>query len=215
MLVAIGNESGVKTEAVITDMEKPLGTAVGNALEVIECLEVLKGRGSADLADCCIELAARMLLVGGGASDRDAAIVSVRDAIDSGRALDRFRQIVEGQGGDPKVVDDYSRLPAAPSRHILAAERGGFVTRLDAELIGRASVALGAGRDRVEDPVDPAVGIVLHAGFGSDVRAGDAVLELHYREPAKLEAALVLASRAVTIGDAAPAPRALVVSEVR
>jgi len=214
-LVSIGNASGVRTEAVITDMDMPLGVAVGNALEVIECLEVLKGHGAADLVDCSIELTLRMLLLGKVASDRDDAERRVRAAIASGAALERFRRIIEGQGGDPRVVDDYSLLPTAPSRHLVTATCAGYVARLDAELIGRASVLLGAGRDRVEDAVDPAVGIIILAKPGRQVSVGEPILELHYREQAKLDAALTLISRAVTIGDAPPALRAIIVGEVR
>src|SRR5437588_7651254 len=155
-LVAIGNGSGVKTEAVISAMDAPLGRAVGNALEVIECLEVLKGGGPTDLVDMSIELAARMLVLGKVADDLADADRRARETIRTGAALERFRQIIEAQSGDPHVVDDYSRLPHVPNRHVVEAERPGFVARLDAELIGRASVALGAGRDRVEDPADPA-----------------------------------------------------------
>jgi len=214
MLVSIGNASGVKTEAVITDMDMPLGVAVGNALEVIECLDILKGTGSRDLVDCSIELTARMLVLGQVASDRDDAVRQVHAAIDSGQALDRFRRIIEGQGGDPRVVDDYSRLPAAPSRTVVVAERAGYLTRLDAELVGRASVVLGAGRDRVDDTVDPAVGFLLKAKPGAQVSAGDPILEIHYREQAKLDAALVMARRAITIGDEPPVLRAIIVGEV-
>ena len=215
MLVSIGNASGVRTEAVITDMDMPLGVAVGNALEVIECLDILKGHGSADLVDCSIELTVRMLLLGKVASDRPDAERQVHAAIDSGRALDRFRRIIEGQGGDPRVVDDYSILPAAPATHMVTASRAGYLTRIDAELVGRASVVLGAGRDRVDDAVDPAVGIILKVKPGVQLSAGDAVLELHYREQAKLDAALALLGRAVTIGDEPPIRRAIIVGEVR
>jgi pyrimidine-nucleoside phosphorylase len=215
MLVSIGNASGVKTEAVITDMEAPLGYTVGNALEVIECLDILKGSATGDLVDVSVELAARMLMLGRVASDRADAERQVKDSIASGRALDRFRRIIEGQGGDPRVVDDYSRLPAAPSSHCLTADRAGYLTGLDAELVGRASVVLGAGRDRVDDTVDPAVGILLKAKPGNRVAAGDPILELHYREPAKLDAALALAGRAISIGDEAPARRAIIAGEVR
>ncbi len=131
------------------------------------------------------------------------------------QALERFRRIIEGQGGNPHVVDDYSLLPTAPSRHIVPAARAGYVARLDAELIGRASVMLGAGRDRVEDAVDPAVGIIIIAKPGAQVSAGEAILELHYREQAKLDAALTLISRAITIGDEPPVLRAIIVGEVR
>jgi pyrimidine-nucleoside phosphorylase len=214
-LVSIGNASGVRTEAIITAMDSPLGCAVGNALEVIECLEVLKGEGPQDLMDVSVELAARMLVLGKVADDFAMAEQQVRNAIASGKGLERFRQIIETQGGDPKVVDDYARLPRVPDRHIVPASRGGFVTALDAELVGRASVALGAGRDRVEDPVDFAVGIMLKAKPGDAVREGDPVLELHFRDRAKLETAIRLTSQAITIGDEAPPARRLIVGEVR
>jgi pyrimidine-nucleoside phosphorylase len=214
-LVAIGNASGVKTEAIITAMDTPLGRAVGNALEVIECLDVLSGRGPQDLIDVSVDLTARMLVLGKVADDIADAEQQVRRAIESGAGLERFRQIIENQGGDPKVVDDYSRLPQAPHREAANAPRSGYLARLDAELIGRASVALGAGRDRVDDPVDPAVGITLHAKPGDPLRAGDRVLELHYRDRARLESALQLVTAAITIDDAPPSPRRAIVGEVR
>jgi pyrimidine-nucleoside phosphorylase len=214
-LVSIGNASGVRTEAIITAMDTPLGLAVGNALEVIECVEVLKGRGPQDLVDVSVELAARMLVLGKVADDRGAAERRVRDAIASGAGLERFRRIVEFQGGDPRVLDDYQRLPHVSDLHAVAAKRDGYVTRLDAELVGRASVALGAGRDRVEDPVDPAVGIMVIAKPGDAVRAGDPVLQMHFRDRARLEIAVALASEAITIGDERPAPGRLIVGEVR
>ena len=214
-LVAIGNASGVRTEAIITAMEAPLGRAVGNALEVIECIEVLKGGGPQDLIDVSIELTARMLVLGKKAADLPEATQLVQRAIGSGAGLERFRQIIEVQGGDPKVVDDYQRLPHVADRHIVSAPRAGFVTALNAELVGRASVQLGAGRDRVDDPVDPAVGIMVVAKPGDAVRAGAPVLELHYRDSARLDAALRLTSQAITIGDERPAPGRLIVGEVR
>jgi pyrimidine-nucleoside phosphorylase len=214
-LVAIGKASGVQTEAIITAMETPLGRAVGNAVEVIECLDVLKGGGPQDLVDVSIELAARMVVLGRVANDLEGAREQVRRAIASGAGLDRFRQIIEMQGGDPKVVDDYRRLPHVSDRWTVPARRSGFVTELNAELVGRASVVLGAGRDRVEDPVDPAVGIMVVAKPGDEVRAGDPVLEVHFRDSARLEAAKRLTDQAITIGDAPPVPGRLIVEEVR
>ncbi len=214
-LVAIGNASGVRTEAIITAMEAPLGHAVGNALEVIECIEVLKGRGPRDLIDVSVELTARMLVLGGAAADLPAATRKIGDAIASGAGLERFRQIIELQGGDPGVIDDYQRLPHVSDRHIVAASRDGFVTAINAELVGRASVILGAGRDRVEDPVDPAVGIMVVAKPGDAVKAGAPVLELHYRDAGRRDAALRLAGQSISIGDAPPAAGRLIVGEVR
>src|SRR5215470_9109190 len=214
-LVSIGNASGVRTEAIITSMEAPLGNAVGNALEVIECLDVLKGGGPNDLVEVSVELTARMLVLGKVARNQADGDRQARLAIKSGAGLDRFRSIIEMQGGDPRIVDDAARLPQAEERHVVLAERAGFVNRVDAELIGRASVTLGAGRDRVEDPVDPAVGIVLKAKPGDEVRTGDPVMEIHYRTPPKLEAALPLTSRAVTIRDKRPAAARLIIAEVR
>ena len=213
-LVSIGHASGVKTEAVITAMDAPLGRAVGNALEVIECIDVLKGGGPADLVDVSVELTARMLVLGKIADDRPSAERLVRRAISSGAGLDRFRRIVEQQGGDPRIVDDDSRLPSAPDRFVVRADQAGFLTTLDAELVGRASVVLGAGRDRVEDPVDHGVGIMLLAKPGDQVSAGDGILELHYRDAAKRDRALELANRAFIIGGERPAPRAVIVGEV-
>jgi pyrimidine-nucleoside phosphorylase len=214
-LVSIGNASGVKTEAVITSMQAPLGRAVGNALEVIECLDVLKGGGPSDLVEVSVELTARMLVVGRVAADRRDADRRVSAAIASGAGLERFRQIIENQGGDPRVVDDYSRLPSAPSRHLVSATRAGVLSELDAELVGRASVALGAGRDRVDDSVDPGVGIMVLVAPGERVAPGEPVLELHYRDPARLDAALPLATRAIVVGDTPPIPRPLILAEVR
>ena len=214
-LVAIGNASGVKTEAIITAMESPLGHAVGNALEVIECVEVLKGRGPRDLIDVSVELTARMLVLGHVADGLPAAILKVQQAIASGAGLERFRGIIEVQGGDPRIVDDYDRMPHVADRHVVTASRGGFVTAVNAELVGRASVALGAGRDRVDDPVDPAVGIMVVAKPGDAVRQGAPVLELHYRDRARLEVAIRLTSQAITIGDEPPPPARLIVGEVR
>ena len=214
-LVSIGTAAGVKTEAVITAMDAPLGCAVGNALEVAECLDVLKGGGPEDLVHISVELTARMLVLGNVSPDHVSALSRVRRAIASGEGLDRFRQIVECQGGDPAVVDDASRLPAAPHRYVMKASGAGFLARVDAGLVGRASVVLGAGRDRVSDSIDPAVGIVLLAKPGRKLGVGDGLLELHYRDEARLANAVPLLERALSV-EASPPPAApLVLAEVR
>jgi pyrimidine-nucleoside phosphorylase len=214
LIAANGTANGVRTEAMITAMDAPLGHAVGNALEVIECLEVLKGRGPADLVEVSVALTARMLVLGRVADTLAEGEARARVAIASGIGLERFRQIVEQQGGDPRIVDDYHRLPSAPERHIVAAARAGFLMRLDAELVGRASVGLGAGRDRVEDSVDAGVGIMVVAKPGDELAAGDPILELHYRERGRLDQAIALARQAIEMGDRRPAAASLIVGEV-
>ena len=214
-LVAIGNASGVKTEALITDMDAPLGRAVGNALEVVECIEAMRGQGPADLMEVTMALMVPMLMLGRVASTPAHARQLAQKAIDSGAALDTFRRIVEVQGGDPRVVDDVSRLPLVKQRHLVQATRSGYIARMDAELIGRASVALGAGRDRVEDAVDPGVGIVLNAKPGMKVSAGETVLDVMYRDKARLDVALDLIKRAIVIDDKRPVARPLILGEVR
>jgi pyrimidine-nucleoside phosphorylase len=180
-LVAIGRASGVRTEALITRMDAPLGRTVGNALEVAECLGVLKGKGPEDVESLSILLAARMLILAGIERDEAAASARVRNTLRSGEALEKFRQIVENQGGDPRVVDDDRRLPAAPDREPVRAPRSGFVAGLRAWNVGDASVVLGAGRARLGDAIDPGVGIEILAPPGAEVREGDAVLMVHHR----------------------------------
>ena len=214
-LVSIGNRAGVRTEAIITAMDAPLGEAVGNALEVIECIETLKGRGPEDLERLSVALAARMVRLAGLAATAEEAERKVHGALGSGAGLEKLRAVVANQGGDPTVVDDYSRLPAAPGRHLIRARRAGFVSVVDAELVGRASVALGAGRDRVEDAVDPGVGVIVRVKPGATVAGGDPILELHYRRERDLPAAVDLAARAIEIADEAPPPAPLIRDEIR
>ena len=214
-MVTIGTNSGVRTEAYLTDMDAPLGRAVGNALEIVECIETLKGGGPPDLRGVVIHLAARMLVLGGVESDAAAATARVTQALASGRALQTFGRMIEAQSGNPRVVDDVSLLPAAPDRAALTATRDGFVTALKAEAIGRASHTLGAGRSVVGDPVDHAVGIVLLVKPGDRVTRGQPLLEFHHRNGQGLLGAKELCGHAVTVGDQPPVPRPNVLGEVR
>jgi pyrimidine-nucleoside phosphorylase len=209
-IVSIGKSQGVRTEALLTAMDVSLGRMVGNSLEVIESLETLKGRGPADLEALSVQLASRMLLLGEGATTYAEAESRIRDALASGRGIEKFRAIVAQQGGDPRVVDDYSWLPTAPQRTVVAAKRSGFVVSLDAELIGRAAMVLGAGRERADAGVDHAVGLRILIHRGEQVKAGEALLEVHYRDAARLPVALELIGRAYVLGDGPPAPQALV-----
>ena len=212
-LVAIGEASGVRTEALITTMDAPLGTAVGNASEMIEAIEVLKGCGPDDTRELSVTLAARMLVLARVHADEAAAERCVREALGSGAGLDVLRRIVENQGGNPRVIDDYTLFPAAPAEHVVRASRPGFVA-LHAELIGRAAVALGAGRARIDEQVDHAVGIEILARHGAAVREGESVLLVHHRGGARLNAADRLLEQAVHIREAPPEVRPLVLERI-
>ncbi len=213
-LVATGRNNGVRTEAVLTAMDAPLGRVVGNALEVRECLAVLRGAGPKSLEDLSVELAARMVLLGGLAASLAEATSKVRQALSSGAGLQKFREIVVQQGGDPRVVDEPDLLMVAPQRIILRAERGGHVGSIHAERVGRAAMALGAGRDRVEDAVDPSVGVIVLAHVGEAVKFGDGLAEIHCRNDARLPACLQLLREAWSISDSPPEATQLILETI-
>jgi pyrimidine-nucleoside phosphorylase len=214
-MIRIGKSRDTTVVALLTDMNQPLGREVGNANEIAESIEVLRGGGPADLVEVTMALAAEMLLLGGVASDRSEAKAKLRDAIDSGTAAERFRDVVRSHGGDPGVVADPGLLAAPDHVHEVVAPATGYVTRCDALDIGAAGVRLGAGRARKEDPVDPAVGITLLAKYGDQVEEGDPLARVGYNDPDRLERALPLLERAWEIGDEAPQRRPLIIGEVR
>jgi thymidine phosphorylase len=213
-MVAIGARAGIRTEAVITSMEAPLGSAVGNALEIAECIQLLRGQGPHDLTALVLLLATRMIVLAGLGDDERAGALA-RDALASGAALDRLRAMIAAQGGDSRIIDDPSGLPRAPHRTELRADSGGYLRRLDAGLIGRAAAALGAGRERVGDRVDHGAGILLRARAGDRIAAGDVLLELHYADPARLERAQALARASVQVAGTAAVAPPLVLDSVR
>jgi pyrimidine-nucleoside phosphorylase len=213
-LVDIGNHAGVRTEALVTTMDAPLGRTVGNAIEVVESIETLKGRGPADLEELSVLLAARMLVTSGVAADEGEALGKVRSVLDSGAALDVFRRTVERQGGDARIIDHYDRLPTATSRDHVRAARAGYLQKLDAERIGRASLALGAGRDKVDGVIDPAAGIRVLAMPGEWVDKGQTIVELLHNRGSDIEVARELAERAIEIGDGAPTIRPIVLERI-
>ena len=213
-LVDTGELAGVRTEALLTAMEAPLGRMVGNALEIVESIETLKGRGPAELESLSVEFAARMLVLSGIEKDLAGATGRVRQALASGAGVEKLRQIIENQGGDPRVVDDYARLPAAPDRDVLTASRDGTIAAMRAEAVGRAAVGLGAGRDRLDAAIDPAVGFTIVAPVGTRVMAGDPIVEIHHRGGRGLADARQLLAGAIEIADAAPAQRPLVLQRI-
>jgi len=185
-MVAIGRGMGRKVVALITDMEQPLGRAVGNALEVAECVETLKGRGPRDLESLSVELAAWMVKLGDLAPTLEQARARVREALGSGAGLRRFREVIALQGGEPRVCDDTGLLPRAARTVDLPAERDGRVTRIACRAVGHAAMVLGAGRETVDSRVDPAVGLVLNKKVGDLVVAGETLATVHYNDERRL-----------------------------
>jgi len=210
-MIAIGERHGCPTVALLTDMDAPLGVACGNAIEITESIDVLKGAGPADLREVTMALAAEMLVVAGVSPTHAAARARAEQALESGAALDKFRAIVGAQGGDPRVADDpEAYLPRASIRTVVRAERDGIVQRVEPRIIGRAITALGGGRTKVEDTVDPAVGFLVHVRPGTAVRAGDPLATILANDSSGETAARAALGRAVILGDAVPAPRALI-----
>jgi pyrimidine-nucleoside phosphorylase len=197
-MIAIGKGMGKKVAALITDMEQPLGKTVGNALEVVECIETLKGRGPKDLESLSLELAAWMLHLG-GLFTLDAARMKIRDALHSGAGLQKFEEIIEAQGGDPRVCGDLSLLPKAAEEVPLRAPQDGRVSRIACRAVGQAAMLLGAGRETVDSRIDPAVGLVLHKKVGDLVIEGEPMLTLHVNDKGGLAEAEALLRAAITI----------------
>lgn len=212
-LVGIAARSGVRTEAFLTRMDTPLGLRVGNASEVEESIATLKGQGPADLEALSVHLAARMLVMAGVAT-ADEAETQVRAALTSGRGLEKFAAIIEAQGGDPRVIDDPSLMPMADREYLVPAPRSGYVARIHAGMVGHAAVVLGAGRDHVDAVIDHGVGIDVLAPEGTQVREGDPVLRVIYRDAARLHAARARLSAAVEVADAAPTPTPLILETI-
>ncbi|MFO0936967.1 MAG: thymidine phosphorylase [Gemmataceae bacterium] len=213
-LVRVARESGLQCQALLTPMDTPTGRAVGNALEVRECIETLKGNGPRGLEDLSVCLAARMVKLAGIAKNDIDAEAKVRHALDSGAGLERFRLMVQQQGGDPAIVDDSTRIPIAPNVYHFKAEQTGFIVKLDAEKIGHAAMKLGAGRKKVSDSVDHAVGVYLNVDSGCAIREGDLLYEVHYRNESTLTDALSLLRSSVSIAEDLPSSCPLIYEEI-
>ena len=198
-MVSIGQHNGRKVAALITDMDTPLGHNIGNSLEVIESVEVLKGHGPADLTEVCYQLAANMLYLAGKGSLEDCRRMA-EEAVASGAAYEKLKQMFAAQGGDVSVLDDPDKFQKAKfSRPLLAAESG-YLVRMNTEMVGNASVGLGAGRITKEDVIDFAAGIVLHKKTGDKVEAGECLATLYADQEEKFDAAEEMFRAALTSG---------------
>ncbi len=204
-MVAIGETRGVPTEAYLTAMDRPLGAAVGNALETAEAFECLAGGGPGELRELVVHLAAAMLRLGGDTRS-EAGLRGVAAAcLDDGRALRRMERLVDAQGGDPAVVAAPDRLPRAPVRRVIRADREGTVAAILPRPLGEAVVAMGGGRSRLGDDVDPAVGFRVRTRVGASVRAGEVLAEVHAADDVAAEAGAHAIRTAVRFGEDAEA----------
>jgi pyrimidine-nucleoside phosphorylase len=200
-MVAIGRGLGKRMRALITRMDQPLGLAVGNAIEIAECVECLRGGGPSDLIDLSVELAAEMVLMGEQAATIEDARQRCLATIEDGSALDRFRRVVVAQGGDPRAIDDLSRLPTSRREVEVFAERSGVIISLAARPVGQATMLLGAGRARVDSVIDPAVGVLLHKKVGDAVAAREPLCTLLVNDEKALEQAVAMIRGAYAIGE--------------
>jgi pyrimidine-nucleoside phosphorylase len=214
LMVETGELMGKQMAALITDMNQPLGRMVGNALEVQECIEVMHGGGPADLRELCIELAAWMFLLGGTVKTVEQGKQLSERIIASGKAFDRFRQMVELHGGDISTIDDPTRLPGTDHRVEVPSAQAGYVTAIACEQVGTACVILGGGRERKEDSVDPAVGIVVHKKIGSKVAVGESLCTVHCHSDEQAARAKTLLVESYQIAPAPPAQKTSLVHRV-
>jgi thymidine phosphorylase len=213
-MVSIGEDAGVRTRALLSSMEQPLGRAVGNALEVIEAVEILRGTGPADVTEICLHETATLLDLAGLVADETEGYARAHRAIADGTGLKKLVEVVAAQGGDPTELEDTTRLPQAPVRRMLAAPRTGYVSAIQAERVGMASVQLGAGRLHKGDLIDHAVGLILQAKVGDYVRAGAPLVEVHARTAEQAEAVFTPLESAYSWSEEAPTVAPLILGSV-
>ena len=202
-MVDIGKENGRSVKAILTDMDRPLGHAIGNALEIREVINTLKGHGPEDLTHECIIMAAHMLVLS-DICDYEAALNRVQQALDSGTALERLRLMIEAQGGDSRVIDDESVLEIGKFTYDVTSPQDGYITHMNTEQCGIASVMLGAGRTVKNGPIDYSAGIVMHKKTGDSVTVGESIATLYASDESLLNNAAQTYLEAITIGNTAP-----------
>lgn len=208
LMIDIGRNAGRKMVAVISDMSQPLGQAVGNALEVEEALQVLKGGGPEDLRQLCLELAGEMIWIGGRAESFEEGKKTAEQVLSDGRALEKFREMVRRQGGDDRIIEEPERMGSSRYSRDVFAERDGFIAEMAAQEIGRASQHLGAGRLRKEDEIDFTAGIRMHVRIGNFVKEGDVLATLYGADSRRLEEAETILEAAIRISsDPAEPPK--------
>lgn len=214
-MVDIGNHVGRQTVAVLTDMDQPLGFAIGNALEVQEAIDTLKGKGPADLLELCLVLGSNMLVLADCAQNVEEARQKLIEAIESGKAIEKMKEMIAAQTGNPGVVDDPELLPHARQIVELKAEASGYVQKIVAIDVGVSAMLLGAGRETKESEIDLAVGIILKKKVGDQVVAGDVLAELHVNDDKCLDEAMAMLKDAYNVGSEKPEERPLIYEVIR
>ncbi|KYH28235.1 MULTISPECIES: pyrimidine-nucleoside phosphorylase [Clostridium] len=209
-MVDIGTHVGRNTIGVVTDMDQPLGFAVGNALEVKEAIETLKGEGPEDLTELCLTLGSHMIVLGGKAKDSDEAREILKDIIKSGKGLAKLKELVEAQGGNAAAVDDPSLLPGASIIKQVAAPKDGYVKSIKADDIGIAALVLGAGRETKESKIDLGVGVIIHKKIGDFVKKGEAIATIYANDEEKRKSSEEILLKAYTIVDEKVEPKKLI-----
>ena len=204
VMVSIGKMAGKKVSAMVTDMNQPLGNAIGNALEVKEAIAILQGKTQGDLKTVSWALAARMLIEGGIVTDPDTALNQLDQALSSGRALEKLEQMIQAQGGNPMVCQDTDLLPAADQIVSVRARKRGYVQNILTDQIGICALLLGAGRVKKNDGIDPAVGIWMHRRLGDFVEKDDTMADFHVNGIKNLDPAILRFHQAIEIGEAPP-----------
>ena len=210
VMIQLGADRGIPVVALLTAMDRPLGRACGNALETEEALHALRGEGPPDLMAVTYALGAEMLVLGGMAGSTDEAQGMMEIAISSGRAAEKMERVIEAQGGNPSVVDDPSILPQANACELFEAPRRGFVARVEPRAVGRGIIAMGGGRTRMEDAVDPSVGFVITAKPGDWVEQGEPLATMFAADAAGIDAGQAALREAIRIADEADAPLPLI-----
>ena len=214
-LVGIGESAEVKTVALISNMDQPLGWAVGNALEIQESIEILQGKGPEDTTELTLQLAGYMQYVGGLVDDPAKGVELAREAIHDGRALLKFKEMVRNQGGDPGIVEEPERLPQARATEEVLAPQDGYISAMDTMKIGRAGVVLGGGRLKKEDTIDPAVGFRVLKKVGDRVSAGEPIAVIYYNDEDKMRMAKEMYEQAVSYSKSPVQPLPLIYKTIK
>jgi len=215
LMVGIGRKNGIQVQALLTDMDQPLGFTIGNALEVMEAAQTLQNQGPPDLTGLAVEVAARMIFLGEPKRSLESAREQAQELLANGEALAKMQEVISAQSGNPAVLQQFEYLPNASGEHIVTSPRSGYISRINADDIGRAASMLGAGRERMGDDIDPAVGVILQTKVGDQVVEGSGLCALYYTDETPVSDAIQLVEDAFRLSSNAPEPRELVLDLVQ